>query len=208
MTAASTCVPGCRSPRPVLAPSSAVTSAAARRLVDGASDGNSVESAERRRVGPLRRSRDRAGRSGWPPPTRRSPPKTNTNAMPPNRSAPERADRRAEQQPAHLDRAVQPERLATTFRRGRVGQVAAGGRVVDRGRQTRPRRAGRGTRAAPVKTSGSMLKTPVADEADDHQRDPRGPVGQPAEDRLADQPRGRPGGDDQPEERQVDPLLR
>ena len=120
---------------------------------------------------------------------------------------PERADRRPEQQPAHLDGAVQPERLATTFGRRRVGQVAAGGRVVDRGRQ-----AGAGAqeqeRQRPGEDERQDAEDAGRDEPDDHQRDPRRPVGQPAEDRLADEPSRRPGRDDEAEERQIDPLLR
>ena len=76
----------------------------------------------------------------------------------------ERADRRTEQQPAHLGRAVQPERLAPALRRRRVGQVAAGGRVVDRRAERRSRRA--------AATNG--------DGAREHQRQDPEDAGRPA----------------------------
>ena len=48
---------------------------------------------------------------------------------------------------------------------------------------------------------------PVASKPDDHQRDARGAVGQPAEDRFADEARRRPGRDDEAQRREVDALL-
>ncbi len=47
------------------------------------------------------------------------------------------ADRRADHEPAHLRRAVQPEQLAVALGRVRVHEVATRGRVVDGGRQPR-----------------------------------------------------------------------
>ena len=58
-----------------------------------------------------------------------------------------------------------------------------------------------------MKTSGRKLKIPVAIEPDDHQGHACCPVCQVAEDRLSHQPRGRPGGDDETEQRQVHALL-
>ena len=119
---------------------------------------------------------------------------------------PERADRRTEQQPAHLDRAVQPERLAASLRRRRVGQVAARGRVVGRGRETGPG-AQEEERERPGEDQRQHAEHTGRDEADDHQRDARGPVGQPAEDRFADEPGRRPGRDDEAEEGEVHALF-
>ena len=122
---------------------------------------------------------------------------TNTNADAPELVRPERPDRRSEQQAAHLRRAVQAERLAPPLGRRRVGQEAARRRVVD----GRPEPG-----AARSMMNATARSRPAAgaehagrDEADDHQRDARGAVGQPAEDRLADEARGRPGGDDEAE---------
>ena len=58
-----------------------------------------------------------------------------------------------------------------------------------------------------MKTSGRKLKTPGREQPDDHQRDARRPIGQPAEERLADEPGGRPRRDDDAEQREIDALL-
>ena len=120
---------------------------------------------------------------------------------------PEGADRRAEQQPAHLRGSVQAEGLPAPVRRGRVGQEATRGRVVDGG--TKP---GSGAQQdegqGPGEDQRQRPEHAGRDEADDHQRDSLGPVGEPAEDRLADETRGGPCGDDDAKGRKVDPLLR
>ena len=120
---------------------------------------------------------------------------------------PERPDGRTQEQAAHLGRAVQPERLAALARWRRVGQVAAGGGVVDRGTQPGPgaeqdegQRRGQHQRERP--------EHPGRHEADGHHRHAAGAVGDPAEDRFADEPGGRPGRDDEAERGQVDALLR
>ena len=60
----------------------------------------------------------------------------------------------------------------------------------------------------PRRTSGSGSSAALTSSAADHQRLARGPVGDPAEDRLGDEAGRRPGGDDQPEGREVDPPRR
>ena len=119
---------------------------------------------------------------------------------------PERADRRAEQQPTHLRGPVQPERLTTPVRRGRIGQEATRGRVVD-GRTEAGTRAQQHERHRPGEDERQRPEHAGRDQPDDHQRDPLGAVRQVAEDRLADEASGRPRGDDDAERRQVDPLL-
>ena len=59
----------------------------------------------------------------------------------------------------------------------------------------------------PVRASGRMQNSPVASRPGDHQRHARRPVGEPAEDRLADESGGGPRRDDDAEERQVDALI-
>ncbi len=121
-------------------------------------------------------------------------------------AGPERPDGRPEQQPAHLGRAVQPERLSAAFRWRRIGQVAAGGRVIGRGRQA-------GTSAQEQERQRSCeyerqdAEDPGRDQPDHHQWDTGGPVRQPAEDGLADQARRRPGRDDEAEKGEIDALL-
>ena len=118
----------------------------------------------------------------------------------------EPADRRPEQQPAHLGRPVQPERLAPPLGRGRVGDVAAGRRVVDRGGQT-------GQRSQDDERDGAddhqrqELEHARSDVAQDHERNARDPVGQPAEDRLADEARRGPRREDDAEHPEVDAVL-
>ena len=119
---------------------------------------------------------------------------------------PERADRRAEQQAAHLRRPVQPERLAAPVRWRRVGQEAARGRVVD-GRTETGTRAQQHERHRPGEDERQRPEHAGRDEPDDHQRHPLGAVRQPAEDRLADEACRRPRGDDDAERREVDALL-
>ena len=119
---------------------------------------------------------------------------------------PERADRRAEEQAAHLGRPVQPERLAAPVRWRGVGQEAAGGGVVDRRAQT-----GAGAQQHEGECPGQDQRQRPEDarhhQPDDHERHALRPVGQPAEDGFADQPRRRPRGDDDTERREVDALL-
>ena len=118
----------------------------------------------------------------------------------------QRTDRRPDQQPAHLHRAVQPECLASPLRRRRIGQVAARGRVVQRGRQPGPG-AQEDERQRADEDERQQAEHAGRDQPDDHQRHPRGPVREPAEDRLADEPGSRPRRDDDAEQRQVDALL-
>ena len=111
--------------------------AAARRVVEGASGGNSVESAAGAGMRPLaglataQPDRDRGQEGG-------DATEHEDERDPAEEPGAERADRRPEQEPAHLDRAVQPERLAASFGRRRIGQVATGRRVVRGGRQPGP----------------------------------------------------------------------
>ena len=118
----------------------------------------------------------------------------------------ERADRRPEQQPAHLRRAVQAEGLAAPGRFGRVGEEAACGGVV-RGRGQPGRSPQQDERERSGQDQGKGREDAGCDEPDHHDRHPRGAVGQPAECRFAHETRRRPGGDHQPERRQVDALL-
>ena len=118
----------------------------------------------------------------------------------------ERADRGPEQQPAHLRRAVQAEGLAAPGRFGRVGEEAPGGGVV-RGRGQPGRSPQQDERERSGQDQGEGREDAGCDEPDHHDRHPRGAVGQPPECRFAHEPRRRPGGDDQPERRQVDALL-
>ena len=118
----------------------------------------------------------------------------------------EAPDRRPEQQPAHLHGAIQAERLTAALGRRRVRQVAAGGRVVQRRRQPgacaqddERGRSGEGQR--------QDAEQPGREQPGDHQRHARGPVGKPAEDRLADESGGGPRRDDDAEQRQVDALI-
>ena len=80
---------------------------------------------------------------------RRSAQKTKTNARHRRSRRTEAADRRAEQEPAHLGRAVQAERLALPVGRRGVDEEAARRRVVDGRGQARSAPAGRGSADAP-----------------------------------------------------------
>ncbi len=118
----------------------------------------------------------------------------------------DRPDRRAEQQPAHLGRPVEPERLTVTLRWRRVRQVPAGRRIVDRGGQP-DRRPQDEEGERPGDRQRQDREHAGQQEPGHHQRDSGGPVGEPAEDGLADEPGGRPGGDHQPERGEIDALL-
>ena len=142
---------------------------------------------------------DRGARSGSRPGTRRRH-RTRTRRRPRRTSAaPSAPIAGPEQQPAHLHRAVQPERLASPLRRRRIGQVAARGRVVERGRQPGPG-AQQDERQRPGEDERQRGEHPGRDQPDDHQRHARRPVGQPAEDRLAHEPGRRPRRDDEAEQ--------
>ena len=68
------------------------------------------------------------------------------------------ADGRPQHEPAHLRRAVEPERLALALGRVGVDEVAAGGGVVDGGREP-GERAQHDERDGPTMNSGSTAKT-------------------------------------------------
>ena len=125
---------------------------------------------------------------------------------PAERPGSEGPDRRADEQAAHLRRGVQAERLAPALWRGGIGQVAARGRVVHRGRD--PGQAAQDDeRERPDQEQRQDLEEGRQEEAQHHQRDACRPVREPAEDRLEDEPGDRPGRDDDAEGREVDPLL-
>jgi hypothetical protein len=127
--------------------------------------------------------------------------------MPPNIGCARRPDRGTEQEPAHLGRAVQPERLAVALGRRRIGEEA---RAPPGRRSAAPSpEAPRSTTnaAAPVNTSGRPRTDPSRRSPMTISGRARRAVGQPAEDRLADEAGRRPGGDDHAERGQVDALL-
>lgn len=118
----------------------------------------------------------------------------------------EGADRRADEQAAHLRCAIQPECFALTLRRGRVRQVAARGRVVDRrakagqsAQDDERERADEDQREGPEDAAG--------DQAHDHQGYPGRSVGDPAEERFGQQTGCRPRGDDHAHRREVHAVL-
>ena len=170
--------------------------------------GNSVASGRRGRVRPLSRSPcpRRAMGDGGEPRGDAAEDEHERDPAEPRRPRARRSPGRAAARPSG------PRRTARTPRRGAPAASRRSGSRARPGRRspsTSPAPARRMRNASgPVKTSGRRLKTPVDDEADDHQRDARRPVGEPAEDRLADEAGRRPGGDDDPEEREVDALLR
>src|SRR3954453_12633985 len=93
---------------------------------------------------------------------------------------PEGADRRTEEQAAHLESAVQAERLAATFGRCRISQIATGGWVVGSRRES-----GTGAqhheREWPGKDQRQQAEDPGRDEPDDHQWHPGSAIRKPAE---------------------------
>ena len=108
-----------------------------------------------------------------------------------------------EHQAAHLRGAVQAEQLAVPLGRVGVDEVAAGGRVVHRRRRGRRAPGATMNAAGPTMNSGATANTAASEQADDHHRLARTAVGDPAEQRLAQQPGGRPRRDDDAERRQV-----
>ena len=131
---------------------------------------------------------------------------TNTNPMPPNVAAPN-----APIVGPAAGRPSAPRRTARTPRRVAPAAWRRSGSRGPPGRRWRPRGpapARSSTNASgPVRTSGSAPNTPVATRPMTINGDALGAVGQPAEDRLADETGGRPGGDDEAERGQVDALL-
>jgi hypothetical protein len=115
------------------------------------------------------------------------------------------ADGRADHQAAHLCRPVEPERLALALRRVGIDEVAPRCRVVDRGRQA-GQRPGRDEGQGADREQGHHGERGRQQQPDDHHQLPRGPVGNPAEHRFADQPSRRPGGDDHAQRGQVDTV--
>ena len=113
---------------------------------------------------------------------------------------------RAQQEAAHLRCAVQPEGLATPFGRGRVRDVATGSRVVDRRGQALEAAEG-DERTRPDERERQELEDPCPDVADDHERNPSGVIGEPPEDRLADEAGCRPRGDDDAQGPEIDAVL-
>ena len=115
------------------------------------------------------------------------------------------ADRRPEQKTGHLRRAIQAERFTLPVRRGRVDEEAPGSGVVGgggeplEGAQDDERGRARGEQR-------EREERRVDEQCRDHDRLARRPVGDPAEHRLGDEARRRPGGDDQPEGRHIDPA--
>jgi len=120
---------------------------------------------------------------------------------------PKPTERRPKQQAAHLRRAVEAECLATPLRRRRVGDVAAGRGIVDRRREPLET-AQHDERAGADDDQRKELEDPRADVADDHERHPPRPIGQPAEDGFADQPGRRPRSDDDAKGPEIDAVLR
>ena len=114
---------------------------------------------------------------------------------------------RAEEEAAHLGRAVEPERGPALRGRRGVEDVGPRGRVVGGGRE-----AGEGPGEQEGRDAGQDERHRDHDsgrqEAGQHQEPLVAAIGEPAEERLAQEARGRPGRDDPAQGRGVDPLLR
>jgi hypothetical protein len=126
--------------------------------------------------------------------------------VPADERRPEATDRRSEEDPTHLGRVVEAEDLARPPGRRRVVEVAAGRRVVHRRPETGQSPQGDegdGRREDRHRTD----RRPGHDQSEDHERHPGGAVRERAEERLREQPRRGPGGDDDPEQGDVDAVL-
>ena len=102
----------------------------------------------------------------------------------------EASERRAQQKPRHLGGAVQPEGLAPPVGRGHVHEVATGSRVV-RGGGKPGQPAQDAERQEPGREERQHGEHGAGKQSAHHERLATCPVGQPAEDRLADQARRR-----------------
>ncbi len=118
----------------------------------------------------------------------------------------EAAQRRADEEAAHLRRPVDAERLAVLGVVGRVDDEAPCRRVVHRRAEPRDE-AGEEERGRPDEHQGKDGRDGRDGEADDHERDAGRPVRQPAEERLRDEARGRPRGDDEAERHRVHAVV-
>ncbi len=119
---------------------------------------------------------------------------------------PDRSDDRAEDEATHLRRRVEPEGLAALVLLGLLDDRAAGRGVVhahaeagDKAQDEELHRAVKGQR--------QERRRRQHDQAGEHQTAARRPIGQPAEERLEDEVRRGPGGEDDAQRRRVDALF-
>ena len=116
------------------------------------------------------------------------------------------ADRRPEHEAAGLRGAIEAEGLALAFRRVRVDEVGASGRVVHRRRHPRARPQD-DERHGANDEQGQDREHRGQHQAPDHHRPPGDPIRQPTEERFADQASGRPCRDHDTQGGQVHAVL-